>query len=130
MNRSFLVFIGLLSVILVVLLARNQRRSGILEDTRRASVALAAVGDEIQFEWKYESCPPENSGVFAEWTRRLADAKASSSRASELLGSDDPDVRLLTAGIFNQVVLLSERRIACLETQGKVLDDIRAWQRR
>lgn len=130
MTKSFVVFLGILFVVLAVLLVRNQRREGILEDARRTSVALAAAGDEVEFQWEYRSCPPENSGVYAEWTRRLADAKASSSRATELLGWDDPDVQLLNVKILNQVILLSERHIACFKRQGEVLDDIRARQRR
>jgi len=130
MNKTVLVFIGILLVILAALVFRKQRRDGIVEDANHASVALVAAGDEVRFELKYESCPPENSAVYAEWTRRLADAKVSSSRATELLGSDDPDAQLLSATIVNQEILLAERRGTCLKRQLKLLDAIRAGRRR
>src|ERR1700730_14758103 len=123
---TLLVFLALTLCIAGILLARKQHRDETLEEARRASVALAAAGEEVRFRWEYESCPPENPGVYAEWTRRLADAKASSSQASETLGNADPDAKLLTVGISNQEIALSQRRIECLEKQGRLLDRMRA----
>jgi hypothetical protein len=126
MNKWFLIFAGVLLVVLVILVVRKQRHDGVVEDTHRAAVTLAAAADEVQFDLRGEACPPQNSAVYAEWTRRLADAKASSSRAAELLGSDDPNVQLLNAAISNQTHLLSERRITCLKRWGELLDAMRA----
>ena len=126
MSKATIIFIGILFAVLVLLAGKKHRRDRIIEDARRASVALAAAGDAVQFDWKYEACPPENSGVYTEWTRRFADAKALSSHAAAALGADDPDVQLFAAGIFNQKMVLDERRIACLKRQGEVLDRIRA----
>ena len=126
MRKSFLLFTGILLVVLVTLVARKQRHDGIIDDTRPAAVVLAAAADEVRFDWKSEACPPENSAVYAEWTRRLADAKASSSRAGELLASDDPDVQLLNAKVRNQVIFITDRRVACLKRRGEVLDAMRA----
>jgi hypothetical protein len=130
MHKSFLVFIGILLVVLVaVVMARKQHHDGIVEDTHHAAVALAAAADDVQFEWKAEACPPQNSAVYGEWARRLADAKASSSRAREAFGQDDPDVQFLEASIANQQIALSGRRIACLKRQGQLLDAMRAAYR-
>src|SRR5260370_623934 len=126
MRVAPLVFLGLTLAVAGGVLVRQQRRDETIEGARRASVALAAAGEEVHFKWEYESCPPENSAVYVEWTRRLADAKASSSRASDALGADDPEVQLVAAAIFNQTIALSQRRIECLEKQGRVLDRMRA----
>jgi hypothetical protein len=126
MSKSLLVFLAVSLAVLSVLLVRKEHRDATLEDARRASVALAAAGEEVHFKWEYESCPPENSAVYAEWTRRLADAKASSSQASETLGSADPDVQLVSAAISNQEIAMSGRHVQCLEKQGRALDRMRA----
>jgi len=126
MSKSFIGIVGILAVGLVVIVARNEHRDGVLEDAHRASAALISAGEQVQFEWEYEDCPPQNAAVYAEWTRRLADAKASSSMASKEFGADDPNVQLQIQSILNQEIFLSERQLACLKTQGKVLDRIRA----
>jgi len=119
---TLVLFGVLLAVAGLFVVLRKQRRDSILEEGRRSSVALASAGEQVEFRWEYESCPAGNPGVYAEWTRRLADAKASAARADEEFGATDPGVEFLGAAISNQLILMEERRVKCLKRQEEYLD--------
>jgi hypothetical protein len=121
-RKSFLIFLALLLVTGGFLYARQQRRDTILGEARMASSALGTSAEAVKFRWEYEGCPPENQAIYAEWTRRLADAKALSSRAVDVFGSDDPDIQMIDSGLHNQSIAMSDKHIQCLVQQGKVLD--------
>jgi hypothetical protein len=121
MRKSFLIFLALLLVTGGFLYARQQRRDEVLAQARVASSALGTAAEAVKFQWEYQGCPPESDAIYAEWNRRYADAESFSGRAAGVFGIDDPDVRLIRDGVFNQKIAMSEKRLQCLKLQGRVL---------
>lgn len=120
----YLVIAALLAVSIPFYVER-QRRVELLDEGRKASVALAATGNEVKFRWEFRSCPAENPAIYADWTHRLADAKTQAALISTKLGAD-PEAELFSQSVLNQELLISERHLTCLKMQGKVLDRLAA----
>jgi hypothetical protein len=123
-SAPFVAIVAVLAIIGGLLYAQRHRRDEALAEAQRASTAAGESAKAVDFQWEYSSCPPENQAVYAEWNRRLVDAKTSLSRAADLLDSGDPDIQLLRAAELNQSIIMHQKHMQCLERQSSYLDSI------